>query len=203
MSAELRPWIGKPPRSELPEPEGYTLLRHEQIPLTPAALLGLALFPIWGIIFVLAMSILGGRTSYEFTITLWGFLAAIGVIALTTALHEIIHGLAALLAGQRPSFGMGKGYFYTTIQGSVSWGQYLAIALSPGIAIGAGSIIGALIWPEAAGWLMFASMFNASGVGGDLWMARRVLAAPRNSRFYDLADGFAVYIPDSDLTQRP
>lgn len=203
MSAELRPWIGKPPRTELPEPEGYQLLRHERIPLTPAALLGLVLFPVWGVIFVLAMSILGGRTSYTFTISLWSVVGAIGIVALTTVLHEIIHGLAALLSGQRPSFGMGKGFFYTTIQGSVSWGQYMAIALSPGIVIGAGAIIGALIWPAAAGWLMFASMFNASGVGGDLWMARRVLAAPRDARFYDLADGFAVYGPETDATPRP
>lgn len=171
--------------------------------MTGAGLLGLLLFPIWGVIFVLMMSLLGGRTSFTFSISALMFFGVVGIFALTLALHEVIHGLAALVAGQRPSFGMGKGFFYTTVHDSVSWGQYMAIAVSPGIIISVGAIVGALIWPEATGWLMFASMVNASGVGGDIWMARRVFAAPRDSRFYDLADGFAIYVPDKDPTPQP
>lgn len=76
---------------------------------------------------------------------------------------------------------------------------YLSVALAPLLIISIGSIVLGVVWPAAAGWALFGSLFNISGAGGDLWMARKIHSFPVNALYIDLADGFAVLGPTTTL----
>jgi hypothetical protein len=192
---ELRPWIGDPPRIEPPELPGYRLLRIEFLNVLMVALLGLALAPLWFAVFSLILTGPGGHDSIGGTISLENVVLALPGLILVVVVHEATHGVAVAAAGEKPSFGAGPGFFYTTCHAPLSWRQYALVLVAPFAVINGLSIVAALVWPELAGWALFVSIVNAMGAGGDLWMLFRLRYAPRDGRIQDLASGFAVYAP--------
>src|SRR4051794_22875051 len=115
--SQLRPWIGEPPLLAPPELPGYRLHAHERFDFVRGSLLGLVLIPLWSFAFVGFIALLGGRDHYgaSFSLTNVPLGIIIGLL-LVPVLHEIAHGLAALLLGARPSFGIGPGLAYTTFR---------------------------------------------------------------------------------------
>jgi len=193
---ELRPWIGEPPHAVAPELPGYEQIAHEKLEIGKMTLTGLVMIPVWAFGFTALIAILGGRREYEMTFTLWGFLWLAGLLVIIIVIHELIHGLTAALLGAKPAFGVGPGFAYTTFLESMNKVAYLAVGLAPLVLISATAVASALIWPAAAGWLLVVAIINASGAIGDLWMAARIIRAPAAARFFDLADGFAIYVPE-------
>jgi hypothetical protein len=192
---ELRPWIGEPPHTVAPVLSGYQQISHESLEIGKLTLLGLLLIPAWAIGFTALLAILGGRREFEITFNVWEFLWMAGLLVAVIVVHELLHGVVAALFGAKPSFGVGPGFAYTTFLESMSKVAYLAIGVAPLIIISVVSVAGALIWPAAAGWLLLVAIINAGGAVGDLWMAARIVRSPSDARFYDLADGFAIYVP--------
>ena len=195
MTSQLKNWLGPAPRTAPPEVPGYELYSYERLRIGRLGLLGLALLPIWFILYMASLSALGGRTSYSGNITLGTLLGLVLVFVGVTALHELLHGLPAVLLGARPAFGMGPGYFYATFHEPMGRWGYLTVGLAPLVVINTACVVLALLEPDWAGWLLVISLYNFSGASGDLWMAYRIFRAPANARFYDLADGFAVLVP--------
>jgi hypothetical protein len=162
---------------------------------------GMVLIPFWWIFYTVTVGLIGGPYLSEFSVTFWDFLLGI-VIALiiVPVLHEAVHGLAAMLAGVRPSFGIGPGFAYTTFPDPVGKRAYLTIGLAPLLVLSAVGVPLAAIWEAATGPILFFLIVNAAGAIGDLWMSWRSVLQPADALFVDLADGFAVYIPDTDPT---
>ena len=192
---DLKPWFGDPPHTSAPDMPGYWQSSHEQINIGKVSVVGVVLIPLWFMLVVSTIAILGGRSEYsvEFSFTVILILAVL--IVAVVLMHELVHGAVAALLGAKPAFGVGPGFAYTTFLEPMSKSSYLAVGLAPLVLLTAGAIGVALAWPALAGWMVVAATINASGAIGDLWMTWRIVRAPRGSMFYDLADGFAVYVP--------
>ncbi|CAN5620594.1 hypothetical protein BH24CHL1_BH24CHL1_15900 [soil metagenome] len=193
---DLKPWFGDLPHETAPEMAGYQQVSHEQLNMTKVTVGGTMLIPLWAIALMAVVAALGGPSSYEtrftFTTFVLFFVAMVGVIVV----HEILHGVAAIFLGVRPSFGIGPGFAYTTFLEPMKKSSYLTVGLAPLVVITVTTVAMAAIWPDIAGWMVVIGTINASGAVGDLWMTARILRSPRRAMFYDLADGFAVFAPD-------
>jgi hypothetical protein len=158
---------------------------------------GMLLIPIWLFVFVGIIAALGGRSSYDVRVTpanlLLGALIALVVVPV---LHEVVHGLLAVVFRARPAFGIGPGFAYTTFREPMTRWPYLAVGLGPLVVLSVAFVALAVAWPSAGGYLLLAAVVNSAGAIGDLWMAWRILRLPRNALFYDLADGFAALVPE-------
>lgn len=195
--ARMKPWIGDPPRTSVPDTPGYTQIAHEQLNLGAGTIAGFVLIPLWWFVFANAIGALGGPTISGVTIDLSNLLlGALIALVLVPVLHEAVHGGAALLVGARPSYGIGPGFAYTTFREPLRKWPYLTVGLAPLIILSLLCVLLAARWESLAGLLLFFAVVNAAGAIGDLWMSWRILRQPPNAIFYDLADGFAVLTPD-------
>jgi hypothetical protein len=118
-------------------------------------------------------------------------------------IHEAAHGLAALVLGAKPAFGVGPGYAYTTFREPMGRWAYLTVGLAPLVSGSVSGMLLAVAWAGGREWVIFACIVNAAGAIGDLWMSWRILKLPRNAIYYDLADGFAALVPSHAFNQRP
>ncbi len=196
---QIRPWIGKPPIADPPIISGYRLIRSERIDLLRVSILGVLLAPIWWVMFGVVVGILSGQQEVSGSISVLNLLVGISFAVILVITHEVLHGVAILAGGKRPSFGAGPGFFYTTCHDPLTRRAYGIVLLFPLIVINGGALIAASIWPAVTGWVLFLSLLNTMGAGGDIWMFFRILKAPRTALIVDLASGFAIY--DVDLPQ--
>ncbi len=201
--ARLRTLYGEPPRLDRPTLPGYRLHAHMRLDMMRVMLLGLLLLPVFAYAIVFGIAALGGRDSYSLNLISTGGVVRLVLAALVALfgvpfVHEVIHGLAVLLVGQRPSFGLGPGVAWTSFNAPVGRAAYLTIGLAPLVVISAAAILLGARYDALAGWMLFAGIVNASGAAGDLWMTWVTLRQPRHARYLDLADGFAVYVPGSE-----
>lgn len=200
---EIRPWIGKPPITEPPDIPGHRLVRGEQLDLVRASILGVLLVPVWWLLFFIVVPLLNGGEEFAVTISIVDVLVGLIFAAGLIVIHELIHGLAILASGNRPAFGAGPGFFYTTCHQPLTRNAYISVALLPLIVINGSAIVIAGIWPGATGWMLFLSILSTMGAGGDIWMFLRLIKIPRLALIFDLASGFAVYYPDQATAANP
>ncbi len=200
----IRPWIGEPPRTRPPEVAGYRLAEHQRFDMLQGSIAGMVLIPFWWVFFTVMVGLLGGRYIDGATVTLSNMLLGIAIaLVLVPLLHEAVHGIAAMLAGVRPSYGMGPGFAYTTFPDPVGKRAYLLIGIAPLMVLSAIGLPLAVVWDAAAGAIIFFLVVNAAGAIGDLWMSWRIVFQPRDALFVDLADGFAVYVPHPSTSGAP
>jgi hypothetical protein len=198
----IRPWIGEPPRTSPPDIAGYRLAAHQRFDMLQGSIAGMVLIPFWWVFFTVMVGLLGGPYITGGTVTLSNMLLGIAIaLVLVPLLHEAVHGIAAMLAGVRPSYGIGPGFAYTTFPDPVVKRPYLAIGLAPLVVLSAIGLPLAAVWDAGAGAIIFFMVVNAAGAIGDLWMSWRIMLQPRDALFVDLADGFAVYVPDSSTAE--
>lgn len=198
----LRPWIGEPPLTSAPNVEGYRLRSHQRFDMLQGSIAGMVLIPFWWVFYSVVVGLLGGRYVSELALTLSSLLIGAGIaLVAVPLLHEFVHGMAAMLVGIRPSFGIGPGFAYTTFPDPVGKRAYLAIGLAPLIGFSAIGIPLAVAWDAGATAIIFFMVVNAAGAIGDLWMSWRIALQPRDALFVDLADGFAVLEPETPSLQ--
>ncbi|HYI14082.1 MAG TPA: DUF3267 domain-containing protein [Thermomicrobiales bacterium] len=196
-AARIRPWIGEPPRTSPPEIDGYRLNTHQRFNMLQGSIVGMVLIPFWWMFFSVTTALLGGRYISGGTVTLSNLLFGIVIaLVLVPLLHEAVHGIAAMLAGVRPSYGIGPGFAYTTFLDPVGKRPYLTIGLAPLVVLSAIGLPLAALWDAATGAILFFLVVNAAGAIGDIWMSWRIAFQPRDALFVDLADGFAVFVPE-------
>ena len=189
-------WGAQPPAMP-PDVPGYTLALRARAERLSLAISGAVLVPLWIALFSALVAVLGGRTSFAARLTPTSILlgSIIALIAVPVA-HELLHGLAARAVGAHPTFGIGPGYAYTTFREPLGRWRYLAVGMTPFVAIGGAAVVLAATWDPVAGWLIVVAVVNAAGTIGDLWMTWRVLRLPRQALFCDLIDGFAALMPN-------
>lgn len=194
---DLKPWFGDLPHTTAPDLPGYRQVGHEKLNITKITVIGTLLIPLWAIALVAVVAMRGGPSSYEATFTFTTLMLFIVVTVAVIVVHEVIHGAAAALLGTRPSFGIGPGFAYTTFLEPMRKSSYLIVGLAPLVIITLATVGAATLWSGVAGWMIVMGTINASGAIGDLWMTARILRSPRGAMFYDVADGFAVFAPDT------
>lgn len=119
---------------------------------------------------------------------------------LTLALHELAHGVAMSAFGARPQYGILPKAFalYATAPGyAFTRNQYLVVMLTPLMALSGLALVG--MWLLAGtpwvGLLVACAAINASGVGGDVWMATLVARYPPQAYATDERDGMRIFLP--------
>jgi hypothetical protein len=184
-------------RQAPPEPEGYRQVAHERIPIRRVTVASILTIPVWTFLFMLAGLPFLELNGFAVTITLTTVLIVLAVaLVLVPVVHEIVHGLVALAVGARPFFGVGEGFAYTSFHEPVSRDAYLAITIAPLAALSLGTVVVIAFVPGVFGYAVAFGAVNAAGSAGDLWMLSKVWRLPPDARIYDLADGYAAYVPD-------
>lgn len=115
--------------------------------------------------------------------------------SLMLPLHEALHAAMILLLGGHPRFGLRLPLAaYCTAPGQIfTRSGYMAVLLSPLVAL---TVIGVVItigWPQWATWLWFAFAGNISGAVGDLAVAAEVRQLPRGTLIADTEAGYVAY----------
>lgn len=126
-----------------------------------------------------------------------GVLLLLGILPL----HEWVHGQIIRRCGHRPRYGVKWYALFTTADNAYfRRDDYVRVLLAPLWVI---SLLGmALLWwvpLEAARWIALAVVANASGAGGDLWMAWEVRRFGPEALIRDEEDGMRVFLPENTL----
>lgn len=125
----------------------------------------------------------------------------LGLLLGVLPLHEWVHGQVIRRCGHRPRYGIKWYALFTTAENAYfRRDEYVRILLAPLWVI---SLVGmALLWwvpLETAQWIALAVIANASGAGGDLWMAWMTYRFGPEALIRDEADGMRVFLPARGL----
>lgn len=125
---------------------------------------------------------------------------SLGIIVGTIVLHELIHGAFFwFFSRKKPVFGFTWTYAYAAAPGLYfpRW-QYLIVGLAPLVSI---SLLGLLLVPvlpyATLPDVVLAQTVNATGAIGDLYIATRLLLAPRRLLILDQSDQIIWYGPST------
>jgi hypothetical protein len=139
-----------------------------------------ASLPVLALFAALAAAAGGGSASLR--LDAWTFAAQLALAAGVLALHEVVHGVAVLAAGRRPSFGAGllhgMPYLSTTSNSVFSRDQFIAIALAPLVVISAGGAAVMFAAAASSPALVVPLTLNAVGAVGDLNLVLVALRYP-------------------------
>jgi hypothetical protein len=123
------------------------------------------------------------------------------ILALGAA-HEAVHGVATMVFGARPEFGVLRqgriplGFYTTTPGYRFGRNAYLTVALAPLVLIAPLSAV--LCWSPLGEALWLPLGVHLGGCIGDLTIARHVLRSPRQTQCEDLRDGMRLWLRAAD-----
>jgi hypothetical protein len=190
-------------RHDPPEIPGYELRIREAIPLNRLSLWAVLSGIPWAIFFFVIGLMIQQPEDLAFTISLLTIVLVFVVLLIVVPiLHEAIHGIVALTVGAKPFYGVGAGYAYTSFREPISPRQYIVISIAPLLTLSIASIAAFALIP---GWFLYILVLatgNAAGSLGDLWILNRVRTLPTDAIIYDLADGYAAFVPIDPELQR-
>jgi hypothetical protein len=184
-------------RHDPPDLPGYRLEDRPAIPITRLSLISLPLAVPFGLVFYAIGAILqpGDEVVFGFSI-LRILLLLFVILLLVPVLHEAVHGAIAKVLGAKPFFGIGEGFAYTSFHEPVSPRQYMLITAAPLVVL---SVLSIALYPINEDWFLFIlalATTNAAGAVGDLWIMNRIRRLPSDALIYDLADGYAAFVPE-------
>ena len=177
------------------------------------SVVGFFVFAYW---FGVAVATIQGRSLEPITIaqpstaelSIW-FVAALVLVAVVVASHELIHGFVMSAVGGSPRYGVGISAFLLpyayagTEATNYTRTQLLVALLAPFVVITAAGLGASIVVSSSALPLLLA--VNAAGSIGDLWMAAVVAQYPADVRIGPLPDGtdrgFAVYAGSEDTSR--
>jgi hypothetical protein len=185
-------------RHDPPEVSGYRLHIREAIPINQLTKWTLLMVIPAGFVFTIGGLLILRPDELVVSITIWTALLTVAVLLIAVpVLHEAVHGAVALFVGGRPFFGVGRGYAYTSFREPISPRQYLTVTVAPLVVLSIATFVGFLVVPD---WFFYLAVFgagNAAGAVGDLWILARVRHLPNDALVYDLADGYAAFVPQT------
>ncbi|MEB2286521.1 MAG: DUF3267 domain-containing protein [Anaerolineae bacterium] len=122
-----------------------------------------------------------------------GYALVLGVLPL----HEAVHGWMIRRCGHSPRYGLKWYALYTTADSAYfRRDEYLRVLLAPLAVITLGGLAALPFLPLGwAAWIALAVVVNASGAGGDLWMALTTRRCDPAALIRDEADGMRIYLP--------
>ncbi len=124
-----------------------------------------------------------------------------GLLLAVLPLHEWVHGQTIRRYGHRPRYGIKWYALFTTADNAYfRRDEYVRVLLAPLWVISLAGM--ALLWwmpLETAQWIALAIVVNASGAGGDLWMAWVATRFGPEALIRDEQDGMRVFLPERAL----
>jgi hypothetical protein len=184
-------------RHDPPDLPGYRLEDRPAIPISRLNLLAFPLAIPFGVFFFIVGALLQPADQIVLPFSFLSMLILFGIILIGVPLaHEAVHGMVAKILGARPFYGIGQGFAYTSFHEPVTSRQYTLITAAPLVLL---SVISIALYPVNANWFLYILAFattNAAGAVGDLWILRRIRHLPDDAMIFDLADGFAAFVPD-------
>ncbi len=170
------------------------------------SLLGIALFFVFGGLFIYAIGQMRPQDTGEMTSVvihglgslLLAILIAVAINIVVVVLHEAVHGVFIwLFTRSRPGFAFKIWYAYAS---APTWylprNQYLIVALAPLVVL---TVLGFALAPFIpAGLLVPLLLFmtlNASGAVGDIGVAIWLLFQPPDCLANDRGDAVTLYVP--------
>lgn len=184
-------------RHDPPDLPGYRLKDRPAIPITKLNLLSFPLAIPFGVFFYIIGLLFQPDGEVILRFSLWSMLALALIVLLGVPIaHEAVHGVVAKFVGAKPFYGVGKGYAYTSFEEPVTPRQYKVITAAPLVVLSAICIV---LFPLIPSWFLFIlgfAVINAAGAIGDLWILNHIRHLPSDALIYDLADGYAAFVPD-------
>lgn len=184
-------------RHDPPDIPGYRMEDRPAIPIKKLNLLSIPLAIPFGAFFYLVGLLLQPDGEVILTFSIWSILILLAIVLLVVPIaHEAVHGIVAKLSGAKPFYGIGQGYAYTSFEEPVTPRQYMTITAAPLVLLSAICIV---LFPLVSSWFLFILAFaviNAAGAIGDLWILNRIRHLPPDALIYDLADGYAAFVPE-------
>ena len=128
------------------------------------------------------------RWPYSPYLILW----ILGSIVSVIFLHEGIHGLAALMLGQRPVFGVKFPLVYTTFRHKLPRGALIVVALAPLFVL---DVLGVILYTRdiAPFFFLLCVEINTIGAMGDCWIVMKLLGHERGTLVQDTMTGIEVW----------
>jgi len=163
-------------------------------------LISVPLFLVWSVLFLLFSIPFGRLLEAKVTGNTTELVVLLVAIAITIALHELMHGITARFYGARPEYGfLWKGLmFYATTPGyAFTRNQYLVVLFMPLVGLSLVAMLGiiGLAGSPLAVLLTLCAIFNATGAIGDLWSLLMVTRYPAQAYIVDERDGLRVFLP--------
>jgi len=156
-------------------------------------IISLVLLGAWWIIVLRIRGSISGGLEVDWPWWLWIIL----IFVLSIPLHEGLHGIAILMKGHKPRFGMmlSKGAFYATADNALFWrDDFIFIALAPIVGITLIGLVLIYLLPDTLGYYIgLGVVFNAANSIGDLWMTAVVRRYPPDTLVRDQADSIRIY----------
>lgn len=121
-------------------------------------------------------------------------------IVVTLGLHELAHGLAMMVFGAKPRYGIKLEALalYATAPGyAFTRNQYLIVTLMPLASLSLLAVVGILLLAgtAAVSALVVGAVVNAAGACGDVYMAWLTARYPASAYVIDEEDGMRVFLP--------
>ena len=178
---------GEPVPAEVDPPTGYFLITRHAVSRKALTIVGAAM----GVGFGLVNAALPGD---DFTLRPALLAWTLGAIAVIILLHEGIHGAAGLLPGHRPVFGVKPPFVFTTFRHKIPRADFVLVALAPLVVLDAAA---AVLYATGDLTLFYVLCFEINTIGaiGDLWIALKLLPAPRGSLVQDTMTGIEIWRP--------
>jgi hypothetical protein len=146
------------------------------------------------------------QTDLPAGVDVWSPLVLLVLFVVMIVIHELCHGLAFIVFGARPRYGMNlkMGVAYAAAPDDyLTRSAYIVVALAPLVLISIGSVI---LMALTAGGLRFLialfAVINAGSAVGDLWFFTVCLRHPPTMLVRDVGDGAELYVPVVPATHR-
>ena len=162
-------------------------------------LISVPLFLVWSVLFLLFSIPFGRLLEAKVTGNTTELVVLLVAIAITIALHELMHGITARFYGARPEYGFlwkGLMFYATTLLGWSADGR-LVVLFMPLVGLSLVAMLGiiGLAGSPLAVLLTLCAIFNATGAIGDLWSLLMVTRYPAQAYIVDERDGLRVFLP--------
>jgi hypothetical protein len=184
-------------RHDPPDIPGYLMDDRPAIPITKLNLLSFPLAIPFGVFFYIVGLLLQPDREVILAFSIWSILILLAIVLIVVPIaHEAVHGVVAKMIGARPFYGVGKGYAYTSFEEPVTPRQYMMITAAPLLVLSAICIMLFALIPSWFLYILGFAVINAAGAIGDLWILNRIRHLPSDALIYDLADGYAAFVPE-------
>ncbi len=123
----------------------------------------------------------------------WSLVGWLALVVVTMVfLHEGVHGLAAIVFGHRPIFGIKPPLVYMTLRTKIPRGHLIVIALAPLVVLDA-LFLGLYCLDQMKLFSNLCFTVNTIGAVGDLWIFFKLLPHERGVLVQDTKTGFEVW----------
>lgn len=179
-------------------PDGYREVRRVDLMQNrrEAILVNCIALAITGVMTALGFVFCPPFSGFRFGIhTMLGITLTLAGLFVYMVLHEIVHGVfMKAFSGRKPHYGYTGFYAYAGSDALFSRTQYLVIAFSPVVILGAVIAVLTIAFYETAFWYLYIiQILNISGAAGDFYVGFLIARSSRDVMVRDAGTDMSFY----------